>query len=80
MDVHVYKLFNVLHVYNDCIDVYEEIPLDPGPVEEKLLGSRWIGGDEGSKIHKVTPDHTHNVSLTTPTSYTIHTRLCILHV
>ena len=35
------------------VDSFEEIPLDPGPVEEKLLESRRIGGDEGSKVHKV---------------------------
>ena len=31
----------------------EEISLDPGPVEEQLVNSRPIGGDEGSKLHRV---------------------------
>ena len=31
----------------------EDIPLDPGPAEDDLANSRPIGGDEGSKLHKV---------------------------
>ena len=31
----------------------EDVPLDPGPAEEDLANSRPIGGDEGSKLHKV---------------------------
>ena len=31
----------------------EDIPLDPGPAEDDLANSRPIGGDEGSKLHRV---------------------------
>ena len=30
-----------------------EIMLEPGPIEEELKASRPIGGDRGSKLHKV---------------------------
>ena len=34
-------------------DLLDEICLDPGPEESELLDSRPIGGDAGSKVHKV---------------------------
>ena len=35
------------------IDVFNEVTLNPGPLEEELLNSRPIGDYEGSKLHKV---------------------------
>ena len=42
-----------MYMYALLVDYLEEIQLDPGPMEEKLLESRRIGGDKGSKVHKV---------------------------
>lgn len=34
-------------------DLLDEICLDPGPEEDEILDARPIGGDAGSKLHRV---------------------------